>query len=86
MYPSADGTTLSITFHSSITALIAQNIDTLDSKKKQDVIKTIISTESQKSPNPSLPPGWYAPETVLVQNANGTSNAIPVIINLAKGL
>jgi len=83
---SFDGTSLTFTVNSSIAAGIEKSISQTASANKQTVLAALIKGWSQKPLDPSLTNGLYMAMQISIQNSNGVSNAIPIIINLGKGL
>lgn len=81
--PSFDGTSITFTAKLSLTKRIFDEIKYLPPLKMRAALAELIKNASKDSPYKD---GWYIPATIEVQNENGVSEKISVLVNVTKGI
>ncbi|MBP6884837.1 MAG: peptidoglycan-binding protein [Candidatus Pacebacteria bacterium] len=83
---SADGTTLTFTFNSTITASLKASFGGASESHKLEAINGVSNSLAEKSTDPKLVNGIFMKMSLYVENENGMSAPIPIVVNLAKGI
>lgn len=80
----ASTTSMQLTVDTTLSAGIKKQMSKFDPRVR-DFIVDKIRTQMNKQ-NPSADGSWYFPAILTVKNSSGTSNSVPININILKGV
>lgn len=80
----ASSTSIEIVFNSTVSEGLKQRLNVFSTEVKGAILDQI--KENMGKQSPSADGNWYYPANIMIRNQFGTSNSLPVKINILKGV